>query len=53
LKQIQPVNWKFNAVSELSSIPYHGHRFIGEYDDPKNRDINNPVVVFDISNPPS
>lgn len=35
-----------------SSIDYHGHRFIWEYDDPKWRDINNPVALFSGETPP-
>jgi len=44
LRQIQPV--VYSPSLALSSIPYHGHRFIGEYDDPSGRDINSPVTLF-------
>lgn len=45
LRQIRPVIYSAWSLI-LSNIPYHGHRFIWEYDDPSWRDKNNAIILF-------
>ena len=51
MRQIAPVVRSWSTLS-LSKIPYHGHRFIGEYDDDIDRDINIPIAFFTWETPP-
>lgn len=50
LRQAKVVDW--SAGLTISAIPYHGHRFIGEYYDPSGRDINPPIILFTGETPP-
>ena len=51
-RQIQPVMRFIWWGLGFSDIPYHGHRFIGEYYDPSGRDMNIPVNIFTWETPP-
>ena len=52
LRQVRPVAYLGSTPTiALSDIPYHGHRFVGEYYNP-GKDINIPVSFRTGTTPP-